>query len=120
MLLASLVFSVVTEAELLEAAGDQRAELAAQIEDLGWESLVQGIYAATAVLVLGGIVASVLAVLAFRGVRWARIALTVSTGALTGMLLAAVVAAPPMVLVLVPVAATFVLLLLPGVRAWRR
>ena len=35
--------------------------------------------------------ASVLAVLAFRGVRWARIALTVSTGALTGMLLAAVV-----------------------------
>ncbi|WP_341228674.1 hypothetical protein [Nocardioides salarius] len=120
MLLASLVFSVVTEAELLEAAGDQRAELAAQIEDLGWESLVQGIYAVTAVLVLGGIVASVLAVLAFRGVRWARIALTVSTGALTGMLLASVLAAPPMVLVLVPVAATFVLLLLPGVRAWRR
>ncbi|GHJ59440.1 hypothetical protein NOK12_19580 [Nocardioides sp. OK12] len=119
-LLATLVFVAVPQAdfdELLEGQPEAQAQLAAY----DWAEVTQSVYVMTAVSVTWSIVAIVLAVLAFRGVAWARLALTVSSAALAGVLFVwGVVWAPAMLLVMVPVAATVVLLLRPDVRAWRR
>ena len=69
--------------------------------------------------VLWSIGAVVVAVLAFRGSVWARVALTISTGALAGVLTVLSVGNLAMLVVLLPVAATFLLLLRPDVRSWR-
>ncbi len=118
LLLASLSFAVLTQADF-EQAMAQQPDLLAEVREYGWDSLAQAVYVATAVGVVWSIVASVLAALAFRGVRWARVALTISTGVLAGVLLTTTLGAPLMVLVLLPIAAAFVLLLRPGVRSWR-
>lgn len=118
LLLASLAFAVVSEADFVEATA-QQPELAEQIDDIGWTTISQIVFATTAVSVLWSVFAVVVAVLAFRGSVWARVALTISTGALAGVLAVLSVGNLAMLVVLLPVAATFLLLLRPDVRSWR-
>lgn len=118
LLLASLAFAVISEADFVEATA-QQPELAEQIDDIGWTTISQIVFATTAVSVLWSVFAVVVAVLAFRGSVWARVALTISTGALAGVLAVLSVGNLAMLVVLLPVAATFLLLLRPDVRSWR-
>lgn len=118
LLLASLAFAVISEADFVEATA-QEPELAEQIDDIGWTTISQIVFATTAVSVLWSVFAVVVAVLAFRGSVWARVALTISTGALAGVLAVLSVGNLAMLVVLLPVAATFLLLLRPDVRSWR-
>ncbi|WP_302705333.1 hypothetical protein [Nocardioides cremeus] len=118
LLLASLAFAVISEADFVEATA-QQPELAEQIDDIGWTTISQIVFATTVVSVLWSVFAVVVAVLAFRGSVWARVALTISTGALAGVLAVLSVGNLAMLVVLLPVAATFLLLLRPDVRSWR-
>lgn len=118
LVLASLAFAVISEADFVEATA-QQPELAEQIDDIGWTTISQIVFATTAVSVLWSVFAVVVAVLAFRGSVWARVALTISTGALAGVLAVLSVGNLAMLVVLLPVAATFLLLLRPDVRSWR-
>lgn len=119
--LISLALLVVTLA-VAAAPDDIFAEVFAQepsYEEFGRSTLTQWVYVLTAVSVVWSIVVSVLAVLAFRGVAWARLALTVSAGAVTGVFLMMVFGSLLMIVPLAAAAAAFALLLRPEVRTWR-
>ncbi len=119
--LVSLALLVVTLA-VAAAPDDIFAEVFAQepsYEEYGRGTLTQWVYVLTAVSVIWSLVASVLAVLAFRGVAWARVALTVSAGAVTGVFLMMVFGSLLMIVPLAASAAAFALLLRPETRTWR-
>lgn len=117
LLLVSVVMSV---------SGDQLfAEFERQrgpIEDLGVSrhDVQVGLYVMTAVVVPWCLVAAILAILAFLGRPWARIALAISS-ALAGVACLALTIANPLLVVVVAVCAVSTWLLLRSdVAAWRR
>ncbi|ANH37382.1 hypothetical protein I601_0939 [Nocardioides dokdonensis FR1436] len=126
LLMLTLSLAVTSQSDFSEMLA-QQPDLQADVDEVGWSALTQGIYFLTAVSVVWSLVASVLAVLAFRGVAWARVTLTVSAGAATGIFFMFAVsgfATAPLagVLMMIPlgaVAAAFFLLLRPAVRTWR-
>lgn len=115
MLLVSLVMAVARE-DLFDELERQQPDL-----DLGGMShaeLATGTFVLTAILVCWCLAAMVLAVLAFRRIAWARIALVVCTGIAGMVALAATLASPPIVVVLAAIGVTFWLLLRADVTAW--
>lgn len=88
------------------------------MQDLSRAELATGTYIATAVVVAWCLTASVLAVLVFRRVAWARIALVVSATVAAVLCLAATLVNPLLVLLLGAASVTVWLLLRGDVAAW--
>jgi hypothetical protein len=117
MLLFSLVMAVARD-EFFDEVERQQPNL--DMQGLSEAELAMGTFVATAFIVVWCAVAVVLAVLAFRRIAWARIALVVSAAVAGLMLLVATFISPFLVLLLGAAAVTLWLLLRPEVSAWYR
>ncbi len=103
--------------DLVETAvTQQEPQLAAQ--GIGVREVQVVATVMVAVLVAWCVAATALAVLSWRGRRWARTALLVSAAGAAGLALLMTLAAPAVAVVAVGCVATVVLLLRPEVRAW--
>lgn len=117
-LMAALVLSLLVDPGLVADARSQNADLAdADLTDA---------FLRTALYVLGGVAmawsagAAALAVLVWRGVRWAATGLAVSAGAAGLLCLLTLVGSVTLVVPMAVCAATLALLLRPESRAWLR
>jgi hypothetical protein len=115
MLLISLVMAVARD-QLFDEVERQQPDF--DMQGLSQAELATGTYVATAFVVLWCAAAFVLAVLAFRGLSWARIALVVCTGTAGLVLLGATFLNPLLVVLLAADLATIWLLLRSDVTAW--
>ncbi|UMG94608.1 hypothetical protein [Nocardioides sp. TF02-7] len=117
MLLSSLVMAVARDELFTEL---ERQQPGLDLGGLSHGEIAAGVYATTALTVLWCTVAVVLAVLAFRRVPWARMALVICTGASGVVALAAAVVSPLVVVLVAAASMTFWLLLRSDVAAWFR
>ena len=116
-----MVMSAVVVATAPELVLDQLRRQDPEVADdaLTQGTLTSALYGVAAVSVVWSVVASVLAVLVLRRVRWARVALMASCGGVVAVLLIGV--AQGQLLMLLPVMAaltTLILLARPEVRRW--
>ena len=116
-----MVMSAAVVATAPELVLDQLRRQDPEVTDdvLTQGTLTSALYGVAAVSVVWSVVASVLAVLVLRRVRWARVALMASTGGVVAFLLVGV--AQGQLLLLLPVMAavtTLLLLARPEVRRW--
>ncbi|WP_183095993.1 hypothetical protein [Nocardioides stalactiti] len=117
MVLFSLIMAVARDDFFDEL---ERQQPGLDMQGMTQGELAAGVYVTTAFVVAWSIAATVLAVLAFRRIGWARVALLVSTGTVGLLLLAATFASPPVVVLLVAAVTAFGLLLRSDVNAWYR
>ncbi|KAA1421591.1 hypothetical protein F0U44_04740 [Nocardioides humilatus] len=115
MLVTSLVMAFAQD-ELFDMIEEQQPDF--DYAGLSRGELATSVYITTAVVVVWCLAAIVLAVLAFRRVGWARIALAVCTGVTAVLVLAATLVNPVLVVLLVATATTLWLLLRADVAAW--
>lgn len=115
MLLMSLVMAVARD-EFFDEIERQQPNF--DMKGMSQAELATGTFVLTAVVVLWSIAAIVLAVLAIRGIPWARVALAVSTGATSLVLLGATLLSPALVVLLAASLVTLWLLLRADVTTW--
>lgn len=115
MLLFSLIMAVARDEFFAEV---ERQQPGFDRQGMTEAELATGTYVVTAIVVLWCSAAMVLAVLAFRGVAWARVALLVCTGVACLVLLAATFLSPLLVVLLGANVVTVWLLLRGDVAAW--
>jgi len=115
MLLMSLVMAVARDEFFDEI---ERQQPGFDMKGMSQAELATGTFVLTAVVVLWSIAAIVLAVLAVRGLPRARVALAVSTGATSLVLLGATLLSPALVVLLAASLVTLWLLLRADVAAW--
>lgn len=115
LLLMSLVLAVARD-DLFAELERQQPDL--DLQGMSHAELATGVFVMTGFSVVWCIVAMVLAVLAFRRMQWARIALAVNTGVAGLFLLGATLLSPPLVVLLVAALVTLWLLLRADVTAW--
>jgi hypothetical protein len=115
MLLLSLVLAVARE-DLFAELERQQPDL--DLGGLSHAEIAAGVHVMTAIVVVWCVAAIVLAVLAFRRVGWARVALAVCTGAAGLVSLAAALLSPGLVVLLGATSVTLWLLLRADVAAW--
>ena len=114
MLLFSLVMTVARD-EFFEELQRQQPD---DVQGITAAQLATGTYLATAFIVLWCVAATVLAMLAFRRLQWARVALVTCAGVAGLVLLAATFISPPVGVLLVASLVTVWLLLRADVTAW--
>ncbi|MDZ5619899.1 hypothetical protein SFC88_03625 [Nocardioides sp. HM23] len=117
MVLFSLVLAVARDAFFDEI---ERQQPDFDMQGMSQAELATGTYVATALIVLWCAAAMVLAVLAFRRLQWARIALVLCTGASGLVLLGVTFLSPLLVVLLGANVVTLWLLLRSDVTAWFR
>jgi hypothetical protein len=117
MLLFSLIMAVARD-EFFEEIERQQPDF--DMQGMSHAELATGTYVATALIVVWCVAAIVLAVLAFRRLAWARIALVVCTGLAGLVLLGLTFLSPPLVVLLAADVVTLWLLLRADVTAWYR
>lgn len=115
MLITSLVMAVAQD-ELFDMLEEQQPDF--DMAGLSRGELAASVYVTTAVVVVWCAVAVVLAVLTFRRVGWARIALAICTGVAGLVVLAATLVNPVLVVLLAATAVTLWLLLRADVAGW--
>lgn len=115
MLLFSLIM-IIARDEFFDELERQQPNL--DLQGMSPAELATGTFVATAFIVAWCVVAMVLAVLAFRRLQWARVALVVCVGLAGMVLLAATFVSPPVGVLLVADLVTVWLLLRADVTAW--
>lgn len=117
MLLFSLIMAFARD-EFFEEIERQQPDF--DMQGMSHAELATATYLATAIIVVWCVAAIVLAVLAFRRLPWARIALVGCTGAAGLVLLGLTFVSPPLVVLLAADVVTLWLLLRADVTAWFR
>lgn len=115
MVLFSLIMAVARDEFFAEL---ERQQPDFNMQGMTEAELAAGTYVMTGIVILWSAAAMVLAVLAFRRMAWARIALAVSTGVAVLVLLGATLLSPFLSVLLVAAGVTLWLLLRSDVSAW--
>ncbi|MEZ0581346.1 hypothetical protein [Nocardioides sp. MH1] len=117
MLVLSFVMAVARD-ELFDEIEKQQPGF--DMQGMTQGELATATFVMTAVVVVWSLAAAVLAVLAFRGATWARVALVICTAGTGLVVLAAALLSPALFVLLGAITVTLWLLLRPDVTAWYR